>query len=619
MGIDVNIMPKLITCEEEQRSSNSYFQEKQKLLELGIETSSSHQSAILYRAFSDILVAVSQKSGNIILCTASHQKISELVGNNCVIPRDNQFRYEQDLLNRLQYSTINSYIKKGKFYLIQLVPVSKSSSLFLCNLSGFSPYPDFNGYGVYTLSTFSAWYNQVNAILAQGMHTVKYENSQVVCSLYSTNNICGREVGAIRPLRCTAFMFSAVDSSGMFLQIPAFSLKGIYSYGMSDLELALRNGVINIGGKNYTSNRGILEKFYGDTFYSFESVGVRQRWALEEALSVPCVSLEHLYKKYKLYPDKGTPYIGNVGDFIEYLSSSLGMPSGDNSKSVVARVLVNPNMIYQKKVSYYRTIKLDKSCSYNVVPVESVLPSLVTFSAVSKDYGYQVVTHEVSVGCNTIEECSNEFKRMFGSLVKFCDMYKSSDGSGTYPVEFSLSIQKRLVESLNAGDFVSNFGEYFKIISEILRENGVKFISEVSVKHLFVNNLVIELRKAGVRKGEIKDFAVVSHELWKYVRFCKDKDLDEHKSILINTVRSYKFSDKVLKEEIKRVLDTDCQSVQFDVSSTMSAEVNKKNGYVSISMHEVGHSIDVRFRKTEDGGVELSNKYIRHKANNLEV
>lgn len=619
MGIDANIMPKLITCEEEQKANNSYFQEKQKLLELGIETSSSHQSAIIFRALSDILVAVSQKSGNITLCTASPQKIGELVGNNCVIPRDNSFRYEQDLLNRLQYTTINSYIKKGKFYLIQLVPVRKSSSLFLCNLTGFSPYPDFEGYDVYTLSSFSIWYNQVNAMLAQGMHTVKYgDGSQALCSLYSTNTVGGRMIGALRPLRCTAFVFNVVDSSGMFLQIPAFSLRGIYTHSMSDFEMALRSGVVCIGGKNYTSSRSILERFYGDTFYNFESVGVRQRWALEEALSVPNVSLAHLYKKYKLYPDKGTPYFDTIENFIEYLSNLLDVPSGEDSKSVVARVLINPSLVYQKKVSYYRTIKLDKVPEYKVVNLESVLPSFAVFSAVSKDYGYQVVTHKISVGCDANKECENEFKRMFGSMVQFCDMFNLGESSGTYPIEISLEEQKRLVESLNAGDFVNNFSEYFKILSVILKENGAKFIDVNSVKYLFVNSLAVALKKAGIRNREIKDYSIVSCELWKYVRYCKDTEVEEHKNRIVNTVRSYRNTDTAIKNEIKRVLETG-KSTKSEVAPSMWAEVCKSKGYVQITMGELEHSIDVRFRKTEDNNIELSNNYIRHKKDGLEV
>ena len=77
-----NLLPKLMTCVEEQSLANTATLEREELLKLGINTSSSLQSAILYRAFRDILVAVDKKSGDITLCTASPNKISELVANN---------------------------------------------------------------------------------------------------------------------------------------------------------------------------------------------------------------------------------------------------------------------------------------------------------------------------------------------------------------------------------------------------------------------------------------------------------------------------------------------------------------------------------------------------------
>lgn len=602
-----NLLPKLMTCAEEQGLANSAPLEREELLKLGINTSSSLQSAILYRAFNDILVAVNKKSGDITLCTASPNKISELVANNCLIPRDSSFSFESDLLNRLQYNTINSYIAKGKYYLVQLIPVSKTSSLFMCKLSGFNPYPDFKNSIVYSLSAVYEWCNKINMLLTNKVR-VEYGSESSICSLHTTGTHLGNKASFVKPMRCTAFVFNAVDISGTFIQIPMFSLKGIYSVD-EDSECAfvkdVSNAVVRIGSVDYTANRGILEKFYGDTLYMLESDNVRKRWALEEALSFPSVTLEYLMSKYKLY--RCVPAFGSVGDLVEYLGNTIEWGNDTSSSSIVIRALVNESLIACKKVSYCRTVNLSKVPKYKALAAEEVLPEQICVSGVSTNYGYQTFLLAANKVCSLRGDGEREFRRRFGNFYGELDIFRLRD---KHPVVISLNAQKSLVYCLRLGDGVSNFNEYYRVIKGILESNDVSWVSEQSVRYLFMNRLALKLKENGMKICDIKDYSTVSWVLWKYLEFCVSCSEEEHKSELIDSIIRYNVNTRKIMGSISKYLQGEKQS-GIKITSALLLDVLK--GKIRVTMPEIDYSIEVSWKQSDKGVIQLGKHYIKPK------
>lgn len=246
MGMCRSISSSPISCIEEQKLANSYLQEREQLLQIGIKTASSLETAIVYRGLRDILVAVNKKSGDIILCTASIEKLNQLVDLNCVIPRDSGFTYEYELMkNCVQYDVINTYIQKGKYHFVKLVPYRKASSCFICSFSAFKPYPTFEGYEVYTLTSFSFWFSKLKRELEKGYMNVSFisGNPDVVCTRIQTAG-CARGTIKVSCLYCKLY---AYDMSGAFIDIPLFDIKDITPHYSSEFEQIVNEGIVRIG------------------------------------------------------------------------------------------------------------------------------------------------------------------------------------------------------------------------------------------------------------------------------------------------------------------------------------------------------------------------------------
>lgn len=605
-----NISSSPISCIEEQKLANSYLQEKEELLKIGIKTSSSLDTSIVYRGLRDILVAVNKKSGDIILCTVSVEKLSELVNFNCVIPRDTSFTYEQELIkNCIQYDVINTYIQKGKYHFVKLVPYRKASSCFICSFSAFNPYPSFEGYDVYTLSSFSFWFNKLERELEKGYMTVSFISgkSDVVCTRIQSSE-CARGRVKVSCLYCKLY---AYDMSGAFIDIPLFDIKGIKPYYHSEFEQRAKEGIVRIGGKDYTSNRDILERYYLQDFYLLETQRVKERWALEDILTGRITSLNQILSKYRFNMDVGFPVVKDFSALVDYLVQSVESRENSEPSKLTLRVLANVSLIQSNKVSYYRTVKLNNIPEYNVINVNEVLPSFVKIAGVSKDYGYQVSTAKVVAGCNIKEVCIKEFKRQFGSLCGSIEIYKSqNDGS---PLELPLSMQRKLAETINAGDYVFNFKDYYKVLVEIMNANNVPWCNEVSVQHLFVNNLVKalkeDLRRSGIKGKEyIKDYSIFSLELCKYLRLVRGMGETKHKGYLVNFIRQYKVYDKGIKDEIRRALDSS-KDISGLLGGKLPFKVSLSKKVVYITLSEIAHTISISWSENVDKSIVLSDNY----------
>lgn len=605
-----DVASSLISCIEEQRLANSYQQEREQLLKLGIKTASSLDTAIVFRGLQDILVAVNRKSGDVILCSASVEKLSELVRLNCVIPRGGDFMYEQELLtSNLQYSTINDYIQKGKYHFVKLIPYRKVSSCFLCQFSAFKPYPNFEGYEVYTLSAFSAWFNSIEQTLSKGYVTVSFlsGSADLVCTRLPKAS-GGNALLSVPCLYCKLY---AHDLSDAFVQISVFDIKDIQPYYASEFERSINEGIVRIGGKNYTSNREILEMYYGGEYYLLETQKVKERWALEDILSRKITTLEQVMSKYRFDTNIGFPLIKDFNALVDYLVQSIDDRAKGEPDKVTVRVLASVGLIKTNKVSFYRTVKLNSIPEYTVVPFDEVLPSQVVIAGVSKDYGYQVSYAKVGAGCNVKEVCIKEFKRQFGSLCGSLEVYKTpSDGC---PLDISLKLQRKLAESINAGDYVCNFKDYYKVLVEIMNANNVPWCNEVSVQHLFINNLVRALKEDFKKKNlceraYIRDFSVFSVELCKYIRLVQGMSEVKHKGYLVNHVRQYSSYDKGLKQEIRKAIDQG-KDTEGILGGKLPFKIILSKKVVLVTLSEIGHSISVSWSENSDKSLVLADKY----------
>ena len=232
-------------------------------------------------------------------------------------------------------------------------------------------------------------------------------------------------------------------------------------------------------------------------------------------------------------------------------------------------------------------------------------------AGVSRDYGYQVATVRVDIGCNIKDVCIKEFKRQFGSLCSPLEIYKTKeDGS---PLDLPLSLQCKLAESINAGDYVCNFNEYYRVLVEIMNANNVPWCNEVSVQHLFINNLVRALKedfkKSGLSGKEyIKDYSVFGVELCKYLRLVKGMGEVKHKGYLVNHVRKYGTYDKGLKNEIRCALDKGSDTSGL-LGGKLPFKVILAKKVVLITLSEIGHTISVGWSENVDKSLVLSDSY----------
>lgn len=603
MGISGN----LLTCLQEQELGNSYDSERQLLCNLGIKTSSSLETAIVYRGLFDILVAVNQKSGDIILSSASVEKLQELVFGNYAIPRDGNFIYEQDLISSIQYSVINDYIQKGKYHFVKISPKEKISSCFLCSLGTFKPYPDFKGYDVYTLSSVSNLVREYENALDRMYckFRLKSDNSTIVCSRKRLPN-GGKKLMSVPTPYCKLY---AYDLSGAFIEIPIFDILSVEPYYTSQFESDISEGIVSIGGKNYTINRDILERYYGSSYYLLETQKVKERWALEDIMEGKLTTVEQVFHKYKFNRNVGFPVVRTFKDLVDYLVQSVESPDVHDSSKLTARVLSNVSLITSNKVSFYRTIKLSSIPEYKVVSVDKVLPKSVVIAGVSKDFGYQVSTAYVNVGSTIKDVCNKEFIRQFGSLIGTLEIYVD-ESNGT---PLNLLGQTVLADHINAGDYVNNFNEYYEVLVDIMNANGVPWYSESTVKHLFINNLVRALkedfRKRGIKEKEyIKDYGVFGVELCKFIRLVKSMPETKHKGYLVNTIRKYDNYDKALKIEIQQAYSENKQR-EGSLLGKLPFKVRVDKKVVYINLTEINHTIAVEWSINEDGSVALSDRY----------
>lgn len=599
-GVKTSILPKLRTCIEMQEYNKSKEQETAELSKIGIKTPSSLATAIVYRGISDFLVAVNQISGDITFCTGSPEKLGELVSYNCVIPRSNDFQIESNLIKGLTIDLLNKYLQNEKYHFVNLVGYKKPSSLLLCQMYAFNPYPDFKDCNVYALTDFDAWFKQVYSLMYNKYVELRFKNGNTcICTASLKRDAQGR-VSQHQNVRSTKWVFDVIDISGTYLQIPAFDIEDIYCYTETELESNAVNGVVKIGGKLYTANRYILERYYGSELNSLESLAVRLRWAVED-VTLNCITdLGVLYKKYGFYTERNMPKFVDIASLVEYVESQLTKPTEMGIQSVTLRYLGNPQAVKMGKVGYYRSIKTGVEMEYEIANALDILPSVYHFGGVSKSLGYQALSMGIANGYDVKAVLKKEFERQFGELIGESYVYSCKEQSGMYPLHLTTEMQRSFGESLIGGDYKCNFKEYKDKLCQIVKLNDGQFICDDSVKFLFVNKLVSYLRASGVgnRAKTLGDVAVA---LVPYVYFCKNNSKGEHLRELVDTIaQQTKALSGVIKMIHEGAEESDTDAWHF--------KVDKQSQVVSVVYKSLGFEVLYKYVKSrkEKGKVTLS-------------
>lgn len=526
------ILPKLRTCEEMQKSGSSLERETKELLEVGIKTPSSLATAIVYRGINDLLVAVNQKSGDITLCTGSPAKLDELVSYNCVIPRSNNMQLESNLVKGLTIDLLNKYLQSEKYHFVKLVTSKQPSSLLLCQMYAFNPYPDFKDCNVYSLTDYDAWYKEVCGLMYNKYVELEFDGGHTCICTLSVNK---SSVSGLKTLRSTNWVFDVVDVSGTPLRVPAFSIRGMYCYTQTELESKAMEGVVKIGGKLYTSNIALVSAYYGSALNSLESLAVRLRWASSDVVTGKIADMGYLYKKYGFYTEKTLPKFASVSDLVDYVSTQLIKPTEMGIQTVTLRQLGNPQAIRMGKSSYYRALKAGQSLDFEVVNPQDIVPQMYTYGNISDSLGYQALTMSIPKGYSVESALLKEFERQFGRSTGKGWFYFNKTEDGCKPLNLTTEMQRSLAESLMSGDYKNNFNDYKDKVYEMLRLNDAQFYCDLSVQFMFINKLVKYLRqeKKTTRLQTLGDLATT---LAHYLIYCRDTPNEEQKKDVVDEV-----------------------------------------------------------------------------------
>lgn len=307
-------------------------------------------------------------------------------------------------------------------------------------------------------------------------------------------------------------------------------------------ESLLASGICKYGSLNVTTNREVLEKYYGVTnLYKRLEIGIeRKRLCLDELLSEgKKLSVGWYYYKYRLFYDCET-----VAELINMLKvdTEWGTPKNTIKARVLSRDL--------QHTSYY--VDIPKSANITLVEdVTRLMPKEYVYYAISKNFGYTSCT----VKAGSIELAREygyaEFSRCYGSTDKYMGLECNGKViEGIVIKGISIDRQRELCQSLMWG-YVNQFPNYSKAVKEIASGVGVQ-IEDDHIRYLFVNNLA--------RVTKEPNMVDVGYTLAVFLDKCKTKAI----------------ADDLLKTEYMRLAHGIVEKQLFRLINDTSVIVNNK-------------------------------------------
>ena len=493
------------TCDELLKD---YLPQAKKYLQaLGYNISNCSTTLVSALLFSlvDIILVVDKKD-NFYLGTLSTSCLTSLIADKRLLPRKDETASMEKtlgLIQNLTLSDVNEYLQKGKLHLIKLNHFNNNSAKYrslFCTASSMKPYPDLVDCKVYPLQASALVFNKLSVMLVTNKFTkIVTDEGSVICTDYSNYN--SRRNNTVTS---GSILASSVDNT--FVEIPIWKIKSFEVHReSSDLVDKLTTGIYlykktpTSKGIIITLNQDYILRYYGNKYLNLESIGVRERYALEELMLngrdfYNRERLIQLYKKYDFFNVESLRRLRlDYTEVFNYLVNQVKSNSSSQYNGLIhARVLGSYNSIIAKRAPYYVTFKVDANVLLEQLNPEDILPKLYYFCGISEDMGYQVIQVNASTDGSAESTGKAEFKYQFGKLDKCTAIYcvKTNQfikGSNVYTI--STEVQEKIVQDLMYG-YVEGFSIYANHIRGICSVNFPMLeISDDLIKYAFVNPL----------------------------------------------------------------------------------------------------------------------------------
>ena len=463
--------------------------------------------AILFCALVDILYVV--KDNQFYIVTLCEDKIKELAGLSRLIPRNDEkdFQKSYQILQSNTKSVINQYLLQGKFHFIKLnMHEHVMYQFFMASIGTMNPYPSLETEDVYTLTDLSSWHNELYNALMSNCIKLHIGNTTVICSSRLSRN---------RSL-CTSgeLLTNDIDNNPVYYKL--WEISSYEKYSKNTFISSLLNGVVKFDDKYITLNREVLEKYYGTSnlYTKLESLGVRQRYCLEELMSLgQKFKVTYYLKKY------GLDYYEcqSLFQLEQKLKSILSEKSVKFQQGYVsARVLFSYNSIETNHRSYYMKIDLSSLNAHSIEVVDditAILPKQYKYYGISASLGYNcVVVNATSIDL-ALKYGATEFKRQFGEDNCFCSLYNEDlKIKGNFAYKIGIEVQRRLYQAVSWG-YNKNYQGYSSIVKEIALNNGLD-IKDEYIKYLYINKLAKKYRNSqDIKLGDVIKYLVELFDL----------------------------------------------------------------------------------------------------------
>lgn len=599
------------TCSELLEKSEYVGLVKNYLAHLGFNVSkmSFDNLAILFFGLLDVLIVV--KDNDYYFATLSSGVVDNLRHEGRLLPREDDNQIYDKTFKMMQgqtFESIGSYLDSGKFKLIKLAQEdSCSSTNFLCRAVMMNPYPTLSDSKIYVLSDVAVRYNNLVNSLLTGVYNISTTDGDVVCTCLPTMTD-----GKALNFTCTSCKVSCRNLDRLFMEIPFWKIKDYNLYEPNEIVAHLMTGIYRVRKKSDESSKGflvtmsreILTKFYGNRYLRLESIGVRQRYAYEDMLSLGfrVFDISYFYRNYYFYLEPSMKNISSYTELVNYLKNVVVSSSSDQYNGCMhPRVLGSYSSILNGHAPFYITIKNTDDYIFESVNPDDVLPKLYYVGGTSKQMGYVSVQIESPYESNVSDLGKAELERQFGEIEKILGIYcvktdKYLKGRSIH--NFGTDIQRRICEKLRWG-YGKSFSEYAPLIREICLEENITYnISDDAIKYLFVNNLARKCSNSSKLSmsvfGEcLADFL----DLLKYNE--ADSKLEEELKKL-SRVKLKKYYD-ALDKAINSGADIDKVSKQFNLQpdkdvlvcktqyGVLTVKVQKSNKLLLLSTARLMH------------------------------
>lgn len=577
------------TCSELLENSEYVVLVRQYLAHLGFNISkmSFDEIAIVFFGIQDTLIIV--KDDNYYFATLGASVVDTLRIEGRLLPKDEEdlsFDKTFKLIQGQTFESINKYLESGKFKLIRLTQeITCSHTNFICRASIMNPYPDLKGCKVYSLTELSVKFNHLVNTLVSGVLTINTVDGDVIgtCLPSFTD---GKRLN----YTCTSCNIYCKSLDRSLIEIPFWKVSNYSIYEPNEIIAHLLTGIYRVKKKSdeksngtlITMSREILRKFYGDRYLKLESLGVRQRYAYEDMLSIGFkpYDVSFFFKNYYFYSEAEMRGISNYNELREYLKNAVSKTNSSQYNGCVhPRILGSYSSILSGHAPFYMTLKNFDDYIFEKVNPDDVLPKLYYISGLTKNEGYKVVQVESSFESGAEELGKKEIIRQCGDVIKIVSVYcvKSNTylkGKSVY--SFGSDCQRKLLESLKLQGYSKGFGLYAPKIREIcLSENITYNVSDDTIKYLFVNNLA---RKSS--NVNSLSLPVMSECLVEFLDLFKQNKVDS-----------------ALKEELSKIAKSKLKKVYIDISKMIDSgkSLDDIGRYVTLVPSEKSYLVQTQY------------------------